>query len=263
MRAAARLPTLLLPGIDGSGRLFDPLLAAGPRGFAPRVVPLPADRPRSYDEYLELLLEALPRRGSFGLLAESFSGPLAVRLAAARPRGLTALALVATFLDRPLQPWLAPFSPLVGPALFAAPLLPAVVRLLLAGGDAPDAVVAALRAATAAVPAAVLARRAREALVVDVRSLLASTTLPLLYLGPTGDRLLRTDVIDDVLAARPDAETALLDGPHTLLQVRPQACLARLDPFFGGTAGRATGRTVGRTTSRVAGPESKVRSHRA
>ncbi len=232
--ARARLPTLLLPGLDGSGRLFAPLLAAAPRGFAPRVVPLPSDAPRSYDEYLAGLRRALPRRGSWALLAESFSGPLAVRLAAERPRGLTALVLVATFLHRPLQPWLAPLAPFVGQALFTFPLLPPAIRLLLAGADAPDGVVAAIREATAAVPAAVLARRVREALAVDVRQALASTDLPVLYLGPTDDRLLRTDVEDDVLAARPDAATALLEGPHTLLQVRPQACLERLDPFLAG-----------------------------
>jgi len=229
-----RLPTLLLPGLDGSGRLFAPLLAAGPRGFVPRVVPLPAEAPRSYDEYLEALRPALPHRGDWALLAESFSGPLAVRLAAERPRGLVALVLVATFLRRPLQPWLAPLSPLVGAPLFTFPLLPPTIRLLLAGADAPDAVVEAIRQATAAVPAAVLARRAREALAVDVRAALAGTEVPLLYLGPAGDRLIRTDVEEDVLAARPDAVTAILDGPHTILQVRPQACLARLEPFLAG-----------------------------
>jgi pimeloyl-ACP methyl ester carboxylesterase len=229
-----RLTTLLLPGLDGSGRLFAPLLAAGPRGFAPRVVPLPADAPRSYDQYLEAVRPALPRRGAWALLAESFSGPLAVRLAAERPRGLVALVLVATFLRRPLQPWLAPLAPLVGRALFTFPLLPPAIRLLLAGADAPDPVVAAIQQATAAVPAAVLARRAREALAVDVRRALATTAVPLLYLGPTGDRLIRTDVADEVLAARPDAEVARLAGPHTILQVRPQACLARLEPFLAG-----------------------------
>lgn len=230
----ALLPTLLLPGLDGSGRLFAPLLAAGPRGFAPRVVPLPSDVPRSYDDYLAGLRRALPRRGAWALLAESFSGPLAVRLAAERPPGLAGLVLVATFLHRPLQPWLQPLAPLVGRPLFTFPLRPRIIRLLLAGGDAPDAVVAAIQEATAAVPAAVLARRAREALAVDVRAALAATDLPLLYLGPAGDRLLRTDVVEEVVAARPDAVTARLEGPHTILQVRPQACLAQLDPFLAG-----------------------------
>jgi len=230
--APARLTTLLLPGLDGSGRLFAPLLAAQPRRLAPVVVPLPADAPRSYHEYLEVVRMSLPRRGRFAILAESFSGPLAVWLAAERPRGLVALVLAATFLHRPLQPWLAPFAPLVGAPLFALPLLPATIRLLLTGLDAPDEVVQEIRSATAAVPAAVLARRASEALAVDVRGDLAGTEVPLLYIGPKSDRLIRTDVVEDVLSARPDAEIAMLDGPHTILQVRPQASLARIEAFL-------------------------------
>ena len=226
------LPTLLLPGLDGSGRLFRPLLAAGPRRLAPRVLPLPADRPLGYDEYLDLVRAALPRRGRFALLAESFSGPLAVRLAAERPPGLACLILAATFLHRPLSPWLVPFAPLIGPGLFSLPLLPVSIRLLLCGHDAPGEVVEEIRQATSAVPARVLARRAHEALEVDVRGELAATELPLLYLGPTGDRLIRTDVIDDVRAARPDAEALLLDSPHTILQVRPQGCLAAIEEFL-------------------------------
>jgi len=226
------LPTLLLPGIDGSGRLFRPLLDAGPRRLAPLVVPLPADRPLGYDEYLDLVRAALPRRGRFAILAESFSGPLAVRLAAERPPGLAALILAATFLNRPLAPWLVPLAPLIGPGLFSLPLLPVAIRLLLCGLDAPDEVVEEIREATAEVPPRVLARRAHEALAVDVRQELAATEVPLLFLAPDGDRLIRTDAADDVLAARPDAEVVRLDSPHTILQVRPQACLAAIEDFL-------------------------------
>jgi pimeloyl-ACP methyl ester carboxylesterase len=69
---------------------------------------------------------------------------------------------------------------------------------------------------------------------VDVRAELASTEVPLLFLAPTGDRLIRTDAVDDVRAARPDAEAAPIDGPHTVLQVRPQASLACIERFLDG-----------------------------
>jgi len=231
----ARLPVVLLPGLDGSGRLFDPLLAAlaaRPSRLAPRVLALPHDAPRAYDEYLAVVQEALPRRGAFALLAESFSGPLAVRAAAGRPAGLTGLVLAATFLRRPLAPWLAPLSPLVGAPLFSLPLLPPAVRWLLAGADAPDELVSAIRAAVADVPAAVLARRAREALAVDVRAALARTEVPLLLLSARRDRLLRPGMAEELLEARPDAQTETVDGPHTILQARPAACLERLVPFL-------------------------------
>jgi len=230
--ARARLPTLLLPGLDGSGRLFAPLLAAGPAAFAPRVEPLFQSAPRSYDDELARLLDRLPRRGRWGLLAESWSGPLAVRIAAERPPGLAAVALVATFLRRPLSPWLRPVAPLVRTPLFALPLLPQTARLLLVGGGADDALVRAVLAAVAEVPAAVLARRAREALAADVRADLARTEVPLLFMTPAGDRLLRTDSAAEVLAARPDAEVRVVAGPHAVLQAEPAGCLPVLDRFF-------------------------------
>lgn len=239
--ARGRLPTLLLPGLDGSGRLFAPLLAAGPGLLEPRVVALPADPSLGYDGYLEALRPALPRRGRWALLAESFSGPLAVRLAAERPPGLVALVLAATFLHRPLHPWLAPLAPVIGERLFALPLLPAAVRLLLAGPEAPAEVVGAVREAAAATPPAVLAKRAREALAADVRAALAATDVPLLLLVPTRDRLLREGVAAEVLAARPGAEVAPIEGPHTILQVRPGACLARIEPFLAAALAAAEG----------------------
>jgi pimeloyl-ACP methyl ester carboxylesterase len=237
--ARARLRTLLLPGLDGSGRLFDPLLAAAPRAFEPRVVALPSEGAATYDRYQALLLESLPRRGSWALLAESFSGPLAVRIAAARPRGLVAVALVSTFLHRPLGRWLAPLGPLVHPPLFAVPLLPPAIRFLLVGPSAPDELVAAVQRAVADVPAEVMAGRARQALDADVRRELAATEVPLLYLGAADDRLLRTDVAQDILALRPDADARVLPGPHALLQARPRECLEVLEPFYAGARGRS------------------------
>ena len=230
--ARARLPTLLLPGLDGSGRLFEPLLAAGPSAFAPRVEPLFQAAPRGYDDELARLMDRLPRRGRWALLAESWSGPLAIRIAAERPPGLAAVALVATFLRRPLSPWLRPVAPLVRTPLFALPLLPQTARHLLVGWSAPEPLVQAVLAAVAEVPAAVLARRAREALVADVREDLARTEVPVLFMTPAGDRLLRTDSAAEVLAARPDAEVRMVAGPHAVLQAEPAACLAVLDPFF-------------------------------
>jgi pimeloyl-ACP methyl ester carboxylesterase len=230
--ARARLPVVLLPGFDGSGRLFAPLLAAGPRGIAPRVLPLPSTGPQDYQGLRDFVLERLPRRGRYALLAESFSGPLAAMVAAARPRGLERLVLAATFLRRPLQPWLAPAGALAREALFRLPLLPATVRLLLAGADAPAAVVEAVREVMAVLPPRTAAARATVALGVDAREALAATRLPLLVLAPGHDRLLRRDHADDMLVARPDARVAVLPAPHMILQRAPQACLALVEGFL-------------------------------
>jgi pimeloyl-ACP methyl ester carboxylesterase len=204
-----RPAALLLPGLDGSGRLYAPLLDAGPRAFRPEVVSYPPDEPLGYDDLVARVRARLPR-GRFVLLAESFSGPIAVRLAAERPAGLEALVLAATFLHAPLDPVLHPIRGLVGARLFGFPM-----------------------------PAAVVAHRSAEALRVDVREDLARVEVPVLLVAPTRDRLIRSDVADEVLAIRPDAEVALLDAPHMVLQRCPHAALARIEEFLASPGARA------------------------
>lgn len=222
---------ILLPGLDGSGRLFAPLLAAGPRAFTPEPLSYPPDRPLDYDALAALVRPRLPRR-RFVLLAESFSGPLAIRLAAERPKGLVALILAATFLHRPLDPLLHPLRALVGARLFGLAMPAVVVRRLMAGPDAPDGLVAEVQRAVAAVSAEVLAHRSREALEADARGALAGVEVPILLLAPTRDRLIRRDAHEDLLALRPDAEVAPIEAPHMVLQRCPHASLAAIERFL-------------------------------
>lgn len=236
--ATAPPRALLLPGLDGSGRLFAPLLDADPRAFHAEVLSYPPDEPLGYDELVARVRRRLPR-GRFVLLAESFSGPIAVRLAAERPPALAALVLAATFLHAPLNPLLHPIRGLVGARFFGLPMPAAVVRWFMAGNDAPDALVREVQRAIGAVSPEVLAHRSTAALQVDVRGDLARVNVPLLVIAPTRDRLIRTDVAEEVLALRPDAEVALLEAPHMVLQRCPHASLARIEEFLARPGARA------------------------
>jgi pimeloyl-ACP methyl ester carboxylesterase len=222
---------ILLPGLDGMGRLFAPLLAAGPRAFEPVPLSYPPDEPLGYDELLQRVRPKLPR-GRFVLLAESFSGPLALRLAAEAPRGLEAVVLAATFLRRPLDPLLHPLRALVGARLLGMPRPAWAVRQFMAGPDAPAAMVKEMQDVGQEVAPLVLARRAAEALAVDAREALSAVEVPVLFLAPTRDRLIRRDAWTDVAAMRPDAEVVHLESPHMILQRCPHACLARIEEFL-------------------------------
>ncbi len=237
-RTAAAPRALLLPGLDGSGRLFAPLLEARPRAFRPEVVSFPPDEPLGYDDLVARVRAQLPR-GRFVLVAESFSGPIGVRLAAARPPGLEALVLAATFLHAPLNPMLHPVRGLVGARFFGLAMPAAMVRWFMAGSDAPAALVREVQRAVAAVSPDVLAHRSAEALRVDVRADLARVEVPVLFIAPRRDRLIRTDVAEEVLAIRPDAEVAILDAPHMVLQRCPHASLARIEEFLARPGARA------------------------
>jgi pimeloyl-ACP methyl ester carboxylesterase len=95
------LPTLmLLPGMDGTGMLFDPLRAELGNAVGTTVVRYPTHGPIGYDELASIARAALPS-GPFVVLGESFSGPIAILLAASRPAGLVGLVLACSFARNP------------------------------------------------------------------------------------------------------------------------------------------------------------------
>jgi pimeloyl-ACP methyl ester carboxylesterase len=92
----AAITLMLLPGLDGSGVLFRPLIRQLGLELQPVIVPYPPREVLGYDELLSLVLEALPRSSPFILLGESFSGPLALMAAATLPKGLRGVILCAS-----------------------------------------------------------------------------------------------------------------------------------------------------------------------
>src|SRR5690242_2545781 len=73
------MPTLvLLPGLHGTADLFGPLRA----GISVRTVEYPTDRSCSCAELLGMVEEQLRDVGEMVLIAESFSGGLALKFAA-------------------------------------------------------------------------------------------------------------------------------------------------------------------------------------
>src|ERR1700677_2682366 len=92
---------VLLPGLDGTGIQFRPLLPHLPKEIRPIVLSYPPDQALGYADLLPRVLSALPKDVPFVLLGESFSGPLAIMAAATRPSGLVVLILCATYIRNP------------------------------------------------------------------------------------------------------------------------------------------------------------------
>lgn len=228
---AEPIPVVLLPGLEGTGRLFARFVAAATGTLDLRVVRYPPERALGYRGLMTLVRKQLPRQRRWAILGESFSGPLALRLAADEPRGLQAVVLAASFHRQPARRWLAAFRT-AAPLFFSAPMAAPVVRALLAGMDAPGDLVTEVRDAVAAVPGRVMVVRAEEALEVDASRPLQASRLPLLVLSGRHDRLLRRAIPEEIHALRPDAEIRLLDAPHLVLQRQPARSMALLEDFL-------------------------------
>jgi pimeloyl-ACP methyl ester carboxylesterase len=222
---------VFLPGLDGTGDLFNPLAHAALAGARPTIVSYPADQVLGYDDLIEVAGAQLPKDRPLVLIAESFSGPIALRYAAetAEPGRVRAVVLCASFVLPPVPQWI---GRLVRPGLFGKPPPAAIVRTLLTRWDAPRSLVDAVRAATARVRPEVLASRIREVLSLDCRPALARCPAPLLYLRASRDRLVRHGAARQVRRARGDVVIRTVNGPHLLLQASPAAAWREIERFL-------------------------------
>jgi pimeloyl-[acyl-carrier protein] methyl ester esterase len=223
---------VLLPGMDGTGRLFGPFIEALPLGLEALPVSYPTDRSLSYAELAALVRARLPVSEPFGLLAESFSTPIAIQIAAANPAGLKALILVAGFATNPTYPSMNVLSPLFFPS-FKRGLFPRFfIERYLLGANAPTALVEAVQQAVQSVSSEVLASRLKLILACDSRADLARITVPILYVQAIQDRIVPSRCLNEIVAVRPHVAVARIDGPHLLLQREPQKSAEMIAHFI-------------------------------
>ncbi|MEK8029943.1 alpha/beta fold hydrolase [Ideonella sp. DXS29W] len=216
--APSPIALVLLPGMDGTGDLFEPFLAAWGPATPVQVLRYPLDRAAGYDELIAFAREALPTQHDFVLVGESFSGPIAMALAAEAPPHLAGLVLCCTFSRWPL-PWFRGFAPLLRWWPWKPPLS-ALAWCLLGDRRAP-AWRARLSQAMAKVSIQALRARALGVLTVDQTAALARVPVPVLYLRALHDRVVPRSAWRHVAHTRPDAQCIELPGPHFLLQVEP------------------------------------------
>jgi len=231
---------VLLPGMDGTAKPRAEFVAA--LGIESQIVSYPADRALGYSELETLARSALPTDRPYMLLGESFSGPIAISIAASCPPQLAGLILCVTFARSP--------RPMLGSLRWLLPLLPlklVPIRLIgafLLGRFASAPLREALRATLADVSTATLKARLGAALRVDVRSALSKVRVPVLYLRATQDRLVPRRCADAIAAAAAQTRIIDIEAPHMLLQVAPAAAAAAVRAFVDTLAATAARRAI-------------------
>lgn len=228
-----RVPVLvLLPGMDGTGIMFRPLIHSLGSRIRTLVVDYPTNLMANYDALMKLVQTRLPDE-PFVLLGESFSGPIALKIAAAHPPNLRGVILCASFVRNPF--WLLPakMSWMVRPIVFRVVI--ALMRWLVDMIDASHSATSKLMAESlAGARAQVWSFRARASMKVDVRRELAACDAPILYLRGEKDVLIANRMIREMQSIQPAMKVERFQAGHLILQTKPMAAARAIEKFLAG-----------------------------
>ena len=221
---------VLMPGMDGTGDLFAPLVRALGPAHPVQVVRYPVDRAWGYPELLRCAREQLPAEQPFVLLGESFSGPLAWQIAASAGPHLKGLVFCCTFLDNPLAA--------LGPVPRWASRWPlryvprGWVDHAFFGAGSDGATQALLHRALARVSPQALHARMRAVLEMKPRKEVLPVQLAVLCLRAAQDWIVPGAASGRLERRVPMATRVTLPGPHGLLQAQPVASAQVIAQFL-------------------------------
>lgn len=223
-----KITLVLLPGLNGTAGLFDPLLSYATDEYELLVISYPTDEVKSYEELTEYVLEKISSiKGRFVLVGESFSGPIALFISARNVKGLIGTILVATFESAPYfaftkyLPWSFVFS--VAPILYW-------LRIKFSDKNTSGILKAASIELQKTKPQ-VLAERVRSALSVDAREALERSVVPMIYFRAKYDVVVPKWNLTRMLALKPNIKVTTFEVQHFLLQSAPQEAWCAIDTF--------------------------------
>jgi pimeloyl-[acyl-carrier protein] methyl ester esterase len=222
---------IILPGLDGTGNMVTEFAARLGSAYNVHIVRYPTQEALGYDDLFNLVSADLPLDKPYCLLAESFSGPIATRLAAETPSGLRAVIFAASFVRKPsyLPKAFAGFANLAHANSSALLRLATPVTF---GRWSTRELQALLVKSVRAVSANVLAHRVREAMGADELERFARLDIPMLYIRPSQDRLVSRATSAEMSRKNPVLRVVDVDGPHFILQAKPEECSAIATDFI-------------------------------
>jgi pimeloyl-ACP methyl ester carboxylesterase len=217
---------VLLPGLDGTGELFDRVATFLAADLSVKIVRYPQDPTLGYAGYVELVRNEIDGRTVY-LLGESFSGPVAIMVAAQLGMQIKGVVLVGTFVKNPWPRWL-----IRGAARGDPKKTPRSVRdAILMGPFGDPELVSKVDEIVRKLSRPVRAARLRAVAEVDVREAFARLGCPVLALHGREDWLVRKSLMQKAVSAKGGARMIVIPGAHMLLQTRAEVIAAEIVHF--------------------------------
>lgn len=225
------MDVVILPGLDGTGDMLADCAAHLSEVHNVNIVSYPKNEALSYDNLSKLVSADLPAGTAYCLLAESFSGPIATRLAAKKPRDLQAVVFAASFVKKPSY-FPSAFASFANLTPANSPTLLKLATPITFGKRSTGELNALLVKSVRAVSSKVLAYRIREAMGADEVWRFTGLDVPMLYIRPSHDRLVSSAAAKEMSRLNPLLSIVDVEGPHFVLQAKPKECSAIVVDFL-------------------------------
>lgn len=221
---------VLLPGLDGTDVFFRPLLAVLPEGITPLVMQFPPSGGNEYPDLLTLVRNTLKNVRSCYVLGWSFSGPLALMLAAAEPEKVQGVVLASTFVRPPRRIFAQLRWAAVTPTVWAIRVgkrLPVWLSRSSTDRLRQDKTETWKR-----VSAGMIAARVRTLLDVDARQLLKSCPCPVLCVAGRDDEIVPYHNAEEMACIRESMPIRTIPGGHFAIYTNPEDASAAIAEFM-------------------------------
>ncbi len=224
MHYPADLKLFLLPGLDGTGLLFNSLLKELPTELNTEVISYPPNKLQTFDQHVNYVISRLPKTEPFVLLAESFSGPIAIEILKSGNFAIKKTFFITTFArsPRPILLGLAKYLPLTCVLKLNIPKI--LIRRYCLGKNATGEQIETFKDTIRQVEPEVIARRLAIIADIDRCAALKYIKTPCCYLQATDDKLVPVDAIDVFNNFITNLKTKTVNGPHFILQAEPKLC---------------------------------------
>lgn len=220
---------ILLPGMDGTGDLFKPLLENMSSKIKAKIISFPTNEKLSYKKLIEYVRAKLPSNDDFMIVAESFSGPIAFSIAQNPPTNLKSVVFVCSFLKPPrkflILSKLIPLS-----FLFRLPIPELFIKRYFLGNKISDDVIHLFRKSISKVSKYVLSFRVRE--IADLEMTKRIVSIRCVYIQATNDKLVppsNSKMFEKMIS---DFEVVKVPGPHFVLQANPGECVKTIEKEY-------------------------------
>ena len=209
---------VLLPGLDGTGELFAPLIDKLPKFVETQIIKYDTQKKHSYQELVDYVISKLPD-DDFVLLAESFSGFIAYQIGLKKLENLKHIILVATFLQNP-RPIL--LNLITSSYILSLPIPKVITKMFFLGFSANIKTINLFQKVIKKVSYEVLYFRLQEIKKLKLKK--EVITLPTTYIQARDDQLVLENSLKDWKEVCPKLKIYQVEGKHLILQSNPNIC---------------------------------------